>query len=61
MAASVPRASGDKPLIARITAIYRIVFPAPAGINREDATIGFAPGGVPRASGDKPGGNIHHS
>ncbi|EGK7217270.1 hypothetical protein IO783_002137 [Salmonella enterica subsp. enterica serovar Amager] len=51
----VPRASGDKPRRYVALGVLARVFPAPAGINRqEDADA--APGeGVPRASGDKPG------
>ena len=30
------------------------MFPAPAGINRHCSGVMFSPGGVPRASGDKP-------
>ncbi|EEQ1354873.1 hypothetical protein IOP85_002325 [Salmonella enterica] len=34
------------------------VFPAPAGINRVDGQPGNDGLGVPRASGDKPGGDL---
>ncbi|EGO3853684.1 hypothetical protein IS743_003319, partial [Escherichia coli] len=33
----------------------RSVFPAPAGINRDDLSLKLAAYSVPRASGDKPG------
>ncbi|HAK7394862.1 TPA: hypothetical protein H2U26_002238 [Salmonella enterica] len=54
VAAGVPRASGDKPLVDDIVRNWLEVFPAPAGINRAFSTLIISSECVPRASGDKP-------
>ena len=51
---SVPRASGDEPFRYHLTAPFRVVFPARAGMNRSTSPIPRRTWCVPRASGDEP-------
>ena len=50
----VPRASGDEPEFEAMTENERLLFPAPAGMNRQGVTCWRSLAPVPRASGDEP-------
>ena len=50
----VPRARGDEPVVGRHLSNSRMVFPAPAGMNRSTGRGIGCWHGVPRARGDEP-------